>query len=218
MPASVVALSVQAGSGGFTIAHYLAERLGMRYYDWQVTSEAAALAGVQPADVVAAERVPGFLERVMRRLGAVSAVSIEGGASFGDPSPAVWSTAITSMNSDEYRPFIEKVIKELADRRNAVIVGHASQHVLRDRPDVLKALIHGSEQLRAERLAIEQEIEVKQALADIRQSDKNRAELLKRLYGFNWLDASKYDIAINTDYLSTDVAIDILCTAAEDLS
>jgi cytidylate kinase len=166
---------------------------------------------------MAAERVPGFFERVMRRLGAVSVASVEGGASFSDPSPATWSTALASMNSDEYRPFIERVITELADQGNAVIVGHASQFVLRDRPDVLKVLIHGSEQRRAERLAIEQDTDARQALADVRQSDKNRSDLLKRVYRLNWLDAGNYDLAINTDRLSIDLAIDLIVATAKEL-
>jgi len=217
MTASVVALSVQAGSGGFPIAHNVAEQLGLKYYDWEVTSEAAALAGVPPAEVRASERVPSFIERMMRRLGAVSTVSIEGGASFADPSPAMWSSAVASLDSDEYRPFIERVLNELADQGNALIVGHAAQHVLRDRPGILKVLIHGSEAVRAQRLAIEQDIDVQVALADLKQSDKARGELLKKVYRFDWLDASRYDLTINTDRISTGVAVDAIVASARDL-
>lgn len=217
MTASVVALSVQAGSGGFTIAHYVAEQLGLRYYDWEITSEAANRAGVPPAEVRASERVPGFLERMMRRLGAVSTVSIEGGASFADPSPQIWNQAVASLNSDEYRPFIERVVTELADQGNALIVGHAGQYLLRDRPGVLKVFVHGSEPVRAQRLAIEQDTDPQIALANIKQSDKDRADLLKKVYGFNWLDASKYDLTINTDRISVDAAVDAIIAAAKNI-
>lgn len=217
MTASVIAMSVQAGSGGFNIAHHVAEQLGLRYYDWEITSEAAARAGVQPSDVMAAERVPGFFERMMRRLGAVSSVSIEGGASFADPSPAVWDTAVASLNSDDYRPFIERVINELADQGHALIVGHASQHVLRDRPNVLRVLILGSEEVRAKRMAREQGIDEKTALTNIRTSDKDRADLLRKVYKFGWLDAGKYDLTINTDNVSTDVAIETILAAARSI-
>ena len=67
MTASVIALSIQAGSGGFAVARHLAEELGYRYYDWEITSEAATRAGVTPSEVAASERVPGFFERMMRR-------------------------------------------------------------------------------------------------------------------------------------------------------
>src|SRR5687767_15484830 len=130
MSANIVALSVQTGSGGYAIARQVAERLGFKYYDWEITLEAARLAGVPPTDVVAAERVPGFLERMMRRLGAISTMSLEGSPGFNDPSPAVWNTAIQSLTSDDYRQFIERVIQQLASEGESVIVGHAGQHIL----------------------------------------------------------------------------------------
>jgi CMP/dCMP kinase len=217
MSATVVALSVQTGSGGFALAHRLAEQLGFRYYDWEITSEAAARAGVSPNDVIAAERVPGFIERVMRRLGAASAVSMDGTSVFADPSPAVWTNAIASLDSDSYRPVVERVVLELAEQGEAVIVGHASQYTLRDNPGVLRVLIHGSVDARSERLAQEQSSDVKRAKELIKQSDKDRTELLKRVYHFNWLDANMYDVTINTDHLTIDYATDIIVQAVKEL-
>ena len=217
MSATVVALSVQTGSGGFALAHQLSEQLGFRYYDWEITSEAAARAGVSPTDVIAAERVPGFIERVMRRLGAASAVSMDGTSVFADPSPAVWTNAIASLDSDSYRPVVERVVLELAEQGDAVIVGHASQYTLRGHAGVLRVLIHGSAEARAERLAEEQSSDVKRAAELIKQSDKDRAELLKRVYHFNWLDANMYDLTINTDQLTIDYATEVIVTAVKEL-
>ena len=77
MAANVVTFTVQLGSGGFAIAHQVADRLGFRYFDWEITSEAAVRAGVSPADVAASEHVPSFLERIMRRLLSASAIGTE---------------------------------------------------------------------------------------------------------------------------------------------
>jgi cytidylate kinase len=216
MAATVVALSVQTGSGGFALAHRLSEQLGYRYYDWEITSEAASRAGVSPTDVIAAERVPGFIERVMRRLGAASAVSMDGTSVFADPSPAVWNTAMASLDSDSYRPVIERVVLELAEQGQAVIVGHASQYTLRDHPGVLRVLIHGSEEARSHRLAEEQSTDPKRAAELIKQSDKDRSELLKRVYHFNWLDANMYDLTINTDNLAIEYATDLVVRAVNE--
>jgi cytidylate kinase len=208
---------VQTGSGGFALAHRLSEQLGFRYYDWEITSEAAARAGVSPTDVIAAERVPGFIERVMRRLGAASAVSMDGTSVFADPSPAVWNNALASLDSDSYRPVVERVVLELADQGDAVIVGHASQYTLRNHEGVLRVLIHGSPEERSKRLAEEQAVDLKRAADLIKQSDKDRSELLKRVYHFDWLDADMYDLAINTDNLSIEYATDVIIAAVKDL-
>jgi len=216
MPANVVALSVQTGSGGFTVAHRVSDQLGFRYYDWEITSEAASRAGVTPNEVIAAERVAGFLERMMRRLGAVSTVSLEGSPGFSEPSPAMYNAALAGLTSDDYRQFIEKVVMELADRGDAVIVGHAAQHTLREHPGVLRVLIYGSATLRAERLASEQGFELEKAKATVKQSDKDRGELLKRVYHFDWLDSGMYDLALNTDHLSLDFATEVIISAARE--
>ena len=217
MPATAIALSVQTGSGGFTVAHQASESLGFRYYDWEITSEAAARAGVSPNDVIAAERVPGFVERMMRRLGAASAVTVEGSPLFGELSPAAWTNAIQSMTSDDYRQFIERIVLELAERGEAVIVGHASQFTLRDRPGTLRVLIHGSLERRVERLALEQELTADEARVRIRQSDKDRSELLRRVYHFDWLDAGMYDLSLNSDHLSLDFLTDTVVAASKDV-
>ena len=218
MPASVVALSVQAGSGGFDIARQVADQLGFRYYDWEITSEAAARAGVSPTEVIASEHMPGFFERIMRRLAASSTVTLEGGGALAEPSPAIWATALQSMDSDEYRPFIEKVILELADQGDAIIVGHAAQHILREQPGVLKVMLHGAAKERAERLSGEQELNFEQALTNINQLDKDRGDLLKKLYKFDLLDVRKYDLTLSTDQIRPDTAIETIMAAVRGLS
>jgi cytidylate kinase len=218
MPANVITLSVLAGSGGYSIAHHVADRLSLRYYDWEITSEAARRAGVEPSDVIASERVPGFFERMMSRLGAVSAISVEGGAGFADPSPAVWDTALQSFTSDTYRQVIEQVVEELANQGNAVIVGHAGGHILRERGNVLRVFITGSLARRSERLALEQGIDFVKAEGLVKQSDKDRRGLLKSLYNFDWLDSSNYDLTLNTDHLDVDFAADTVVGAAEAMA
>ena len=217
MPASVISFSVETGSGGFAIARRVSDRLGFRYYDWEITSEAAARAGVSPNEVIAAERVPSFLERMMRRLGAVSTVSLETSPGFSEPSPAMWSTAIQSLTSDDYRQFIERVVIELADRGEAVIVGHASQCLLRDKPGALRVLVHGSPLLRTERLAAEQGLDRERAAAMVKQSDKDRRELIKRIHHVDLLNAELYDLCLNTDRVSFDLATETIIAAAQEI-
>lgn len=215
MAANVIALSVQNGSAGYTIARRVAETLHFRYYDWEITSEAARLAGVPPTDVVAAERVPGFFERTMRRLGAISTMTMEGSPGFADPSPTVWNTALESLTSDDYRQFIEAVVKQLGAAGNAVIVGHAGQHILRDYQGVLKGFVHGSLAIRAERHASEQGISVETATKMLVQSDIDRRKLLRSVYHFDWNDAAIYDLTVNTDHLSEDWCVDTIVSAAK---
>jgi cytidylate kinase len=213
MPANVVAFSVQTGSGGFTVAHRVSDQLGFRYYDWEITSEAASRAGVTPNEVIAAERVPGFLERMMRRLGAVSTVSLEGSPGFSEPSPAMYNAALAGLTSDDYRQFMRRWLWSLPIAGRVIVAMPPSTCA---NAGVLRVLIYGSATLRAERLASDQGLEMEKAKATVKQSDKDRGELLKRVYHFDWLDSGMYDLALNTDHLSLDFATDVIISAARE--
>jgi cytidylate kinase len=212
MGVGTVTFSVQVGSGGFAIARATAEKLGYRYYDWEITSQAAEMAGVSPEVVAASERVPGFLDRVMRRLSMAPSLPSDEAAI--EPAPAMIVSAVQSLTSDDYRQFIERVVVELAARSGSVIVGHAGQAILKDNPSVFRVLVFGDPKRRAERLAIEQRMTFEQALSAIKQSDKERSDLFRRVYHIDWLDASIYDLCINSDRVISEAAIDAVIASA----
>lgn len=215
MAAATVTFSVQIGSGGFALARGVAERLGFRYYDWEVTSQAAQMAGVSPDLVAASERVPGFIERMMRRLSTAPALAPE--ETVLEPAPAMVVSAVQGLSSDDYRHFVERVVRELVAQGKAVIVGHAAQAILRDEASAFKVLVHGSPQRRAERLAVEQRTTVEQASATIRQSDKDRSELFRRVYRIDWLDAAVYDLCINTDRVPNELSEEAIVGAVKQM-
>ena len=215
MAASVITCTVQVGSGGFAIAQKVAERLGFRYFDWEITSEAAARAGVSPEAVAASEHVPSFLERMMLRLFSASALGTEESAVVIASEPAIVDAAVQSLSSENYRLFIERVVMELAEHGDAVIVGHAAAAILRNTPSTLRVLLHSSMSKRIERLAKEQVLSPSLAEGTVRQSDKDRFELFNRAYKINWLDATNYDIASNTDRGAVDLAVDTIVQTAQ---
>jgi CMP/dCMP kinase len=219
MSASTVTFSIQQGSGGYVIARQVADALGFRYYDWEITSEAAKLAGVSPDVVRASERVPSFIERVMQRLASATAISGDETtpAPTIEPPPTMLVSAVQGLTSDDYRQFIERVVHELAERGDAVIVGHAGQAILQGRPGVLKVLLYGSLGQRIERFAKELGVSFDEAAKTIKHSDKERAGLFRKVYHMDWLDAAMYDMAINTDYLAHDFITETVAAGARSL-
>jgi cytidylate kinase len=210
MSATVVTFSIQLGSDGLTIARGVADKLDYRYYDNEIVSEAAALAGVSPETVAAAERWPTFIERMLERLALTTVVS-EGVL----PSPPAANPAALMMTSADYRQLIEQVVQNLAERGECVIVGHAGQAILQQGPDVFKVLVHGSRERRAERLALEEGLSLEEATSRVKDSDRQRKEFFKHVYGIDWLGSSTYDLAINTDEMDHDTAISLIVTGVE---
>jgi cytidylate kinase len=198
------------GSGGSSIARVVATKLRYRYYDWEVISQAAEEAGVSPEvfAVAAAERAPGFVERIMERLGSMTA---------GDEPPPTSGRPSLFVSSDDYRQFLEHVVKELGSQGQAVIVNHSGQAVLRGVPGVLKVLTYGSKAKRAARLAQIQHADPAAVLKTITEADRQRSDYFKRVYHIDWLSSQNYDLVINTDHIAPDLAADMVGAAAKEM-
>jgi cytidylate kinase len=209
MTARVVTFSTQLGSGGNAISRAVAEKLRYRFYDWEIISRAAQEAGVSPEvlAVATSERSPGFIERVIGRLAGL-------GAAETSPAPAVTPNL---LGSEDYRQFIEHVVRELGTQGDVVIVNRAGQVVLSDVPGVLRVLIYGSPERRAARFAANQERDPEAVRQNVADSDRQRGEYLKRVYHLDWLSAVNYDLAINTDIVSPELAVDMIAATAREM-
>ena len=213
MAANVVTFAVQLGSGGFEIAQTIAEKLGYRYLDSEVIAQAAALAGVSPDTIAAAERWPTFVERMLERLALTTVVS-EGVL----PTPPTANPATMMLTSADYRQLVEQVVQSLAAEGHCVIVGHAGQAILRNKPHVFKVLVHGSKERRVARLAEEEGIDANEAMSRIKDSDRQRIDFFKHVYNIDWLDSSSYDMTINTDDVDSSTAVSLIMTGISAVS
>ena len=213
MTARTITFAVQIGSGGHELARTVAERLRYRYYDWEVTAGAAAAAGVPPESVAAAEQHASAFSRLLERLLAVGVYASDE-ATLAGPNAATMTSAIRALTSDDFRKLVERVVRELAERGDAVIVGHAGQVVLRDAPGVLKVLVRGSAEHRAARLARESATALEEARQAVQKSDQERAAFFRQVYRIHMLDASHYDLTLSTDSVPIDFAAGLVLEAA----
>jgi cytidylate kinase len=210
MAATVITFSNQIGSGGGQISRDVAARLGYRFYDWEIISQAAQEAGVSPEmlAVATSERQPSFMERVLGRLAGFDASDETVGTGLGLPA--------TFLTSDDYRQFIEHVVEELGSQGDAVIVNRAGQVLLKDVPGCFKVMIYGSPERRAVRFTAAQGRDVNEVRKMIAESDRQRGDYLRRVYHIDWLNVTNYDIAINTDVISDKLAVDMIVTASRE--
>ncbi|MFQ5381830.1 MAG: AAA family ATPase, partial [Dehalococcoidia bacterium] len=112
------------------------------------------------------------------------------------------------------REFVGDVIRETADTGDCVIVGHGAQRVLRERQDTLRVMVTASSATRIARVKVNMATDEKTAAKTIERTDADRADYFRRFYGIDWLEAANYDIAISTDSLSVENAVEIIELAA----
>ena len=212
MTASVVTFSIQLGSGGYVVAEAAAQMLGYRYIDRDVLALAASRAGVTQELVASAEQWPRLIERLMNNLAAVSVPEDE-----DIPAPAILLDGMTMRQSSDYRNLIEQVVHDLSSQGSCAIVGHAAQVILKGQDNVLKVLLVGSPERRAERIRRDQGVSSDEARKTVRDSDRERRRFFKNAYGVDWLEPSLYDLVLNTDALDDPTAAAIVLKAARDI-
>ena len=205
----VISISRQVGTAGEEVAQAVSNRLGFRYIDYQVIQDAAHEAGVSPETVSEAEHSPPLLTRLLEALARNPGMPAVGWA---DPTPIATSPLFTSS---DYRRFVEQVIKATADKGDCVIVGHASQVILRSRFDTVRVLVTGSNAHRARRITTGMGVEEKEALKIIEKTDHERLDYYRRFYDTGWLTPCSYDLCISTDHLKPEHAAELVVRAAE---
>ncbi len=212
----VVCISRTVAAGGESIGRTVAQRLGYRYVDEQIITQAAQQAQVDPKLVAAAEHRQPLLKRLLDTLalGAdlAGTVTLATGVPLDVfvPSPAGYRAI-----PEDLRVLIRAAIHEVAGAGRAVIVAHAASMALTGTEGVLRVLVTASPETRAQRLAAAQGIGVADASAAIAASDRERRDYFQRFYEVKDELPTHYDMVINTDVLTPGQAVDVILSAAQ---
>lgn len=203
----VVTVSRQLGSGGREIGRKVAERLGIAYVDHEIVSTAASLAGVsEEALSDADERRPTLLTYIADLL-ARYPTAVELGIPTVDVEP--------SLGQDTYRRLIEDVIRDVASKGSAVIVGRGGQMILRDNPRAFHVHIYAPFDVRVKRLMEREGLSRAEAEKRVRDSDRHRSGYIRTYYKADWQDPGLYSLMVNTGKLDTDTVVELIVTAAK---
>lgn len=196
MTTEIVTIAMTTGARAEQIGRLVAERLGFRHVNDEIIDRAAEHAGVSRQAVAEVERSPTLITRIMSALaGGMSNEWAGHSLTLGEIDPSV-----------SYRRLIQDVIREIAAQRRVVIVAHGASILLANTPGVLRVLVTASPATRAARLAMELGHDDRQAARAIQHADSERRAFFKRFYDLDEELDTHYDLVINTDVLTPDVA------------
>ncbi len=198
----VLAISRQLGSGGSYVGQAVARRLGLKYVDRQILDEAARMLGVGETDVAQLEeRVASLWMRVARVLSLESS-----------DAPYV-PPGLSATPEDAVFEAESRIVREIADREDAVIVGRGCFHMLRRHPGVIRLFLQAPVEWRVHRVMevyrVASEQEAREMIA---RSDVQRGQFVERLTHRAWSDTTQYDLCLNTGSLGLDAVIDLACS------
>jgi Cytidylate kinase-like family len=199
-----IAIEREFGCGGSAIAAKLAELLGWKLWDHELTEEIARLTNSTPQAVEKREwKVDPAVYRVFK--------SFLSGAFEGALPP---TDRLELLDARRIATVSEQVVNHALSGGPCVIVGRGSQYFLRNRKDVFRTFLYASRDYKIHRLICAGTPE-RDAIEQVDTIDRDRAEFVKKYFKLDWPDHRLFDAMFNTEMGESYVA-DILTHCARE--
>ncbi|MEK7770536.1 MAG: cytidylate kinase-like family protein, partial [candidate division NC10 bacterium] len=187
---AIICLSHEMGAGGPEIGQLLGQRLGYRYIDQELISDAA--------------HRYGLLEEKLTHL--------------DESKPSLFERF--DAETRRYITVIQTALYELAEGDNVVLMGRGGQWLLRGIPNVLRIRIMAPFDLRVKRLGkklsgqMGEQTNPRTITDMVRRDDTEKAGRMRYLYEVDLRDPALYDVVVNTEKLSVEGAVDLVAGLA----
>ena len=180
---NVILIGRQFGSGGHDIGKALAEKLGYAFYDQEIIEMTAGTTGYTPEFIQKNEEMmtSSFLYDLVNQM-------------------YMYAQADEEAPKDKIYEAESKVVKELAEKGNCVIVGRCSDYVLRDNRNCLRVFFFAPMENRMKRVMERLHLSEKDARQKIQKEDKWRADNYRYYTGRIWGAAGNFDLTVNTAF------------------
>lgn len=180
----IITIGREFGSGGRELGRRLAEELNIEYYDREILTQIAKHTSL------AEEYIQNVVERQPHSL-----LPITIGRSFAYVEDYAFKQAQAVYQAQS------KIICELAEKSDCVIIGRCADYILRDQKP-LRIFVYADLESRIARCMDrrgegENQTE-KEMKKQIQAMDKNRARYYEFYTGTKWGDKINYDLCINT--------------------
>jgi len=169
-PGVIITIAREHGSAGKYIGSLVAKELNIPYYYKEMTALAAKESGLDQE----------FISKI-------------------NDSSEILHDLYMSSSPVKYAILAqEKIIKKIAMEGSCVIIGRASDYVLRDNDNLLRIFIYANKEYKINKLNEMYGDDRKKAIKNMHKSDKNRSSYYKIISGNTWGDYKNYDLMIDS--------------------
>lgn len=184
MAKRIITISREFGSGGRFIGEKVAKKLEIAYYDKNIISQIAEKSGLSP------EYIQENAELSPKK----------GLFAYAFSGRDITGKSVEDMVYEVQR----NIILELAEKELCVIIGRNADYILKDRDDVLNVFIHGDMPEKIKRITGLYNVEEKEAVKMMADTDKRRRTNYNFYTDQNWGKASNYTLCLNSSQLGYD--------------
>lgn len=199
----VITIARGFGSGGKTVGKMLAKKLDINYYDDDLIKLASEESGINvelfgKAD----EHVKTNLFKRYNR-------------SYGEK--LISPDSDNFVSNDNLFSYQAKIIRDLADKQNCIIIGRCGDYVLRDNPNVIRLFFYADTASCVKNVVDMYAISEKEAKDRIESIDRTRAQYYRYYTGGEWNNVNNYDLCINTGRLGFERSAEVVLGYLRDI-
>lgn len=192
----IITIGRQFGSGGREIGKKLAEHLGIAYYDKELIQLAAKESGICPELFEKAdEKTSGGILQAFAMGFSMNGVIYQ-------PNDYFTDATLFQVQSD--------VIRKIAAENACVIVGRCADYILQNDENCTSIFIHSSEADRIQRIIRQTPMSEKEALEQMKKTDKTRATYYNYYTDKIWGAATSYHLCINSSVVPTNESVKLI--------
>lgn len=185
----IITISREFGAGGGEIGKKLADAIGYEFYNKEIILRAAYEHNI---DVESMEK---WDEKVPANFGFAQ---------------SLFDFYNKPLNEKLFEAQ-SKVIKEIGEKGNCVILGRNANWILKEFDNTLHVFVNGDPYWRMERMKIQMPNDSLSKISDkLRSVDKTRRKYCAYYTNTEFGNASYYDICLNTSHLGIDNCVEIL--------
>lgn len=191
----VISLGREFGSGGKYIGEELAKRLNIKCYDKEILETVAKDYSI---DLKTLEKIDEKQKSTFW---------------YSFATNYVFDKKRTSPISALDNLFLKqaRVIEEIANREDCIIIGRCSDYILKGKENVIRIFIYASdENFKIMRKKEYEGLKEKEAIKKIKETDKERGEYYEYFTSQKWGDKRNYELCIDTSIVGVEKTINLL--------
>lgn len=211
---NIITIGREFGSGGRTISHLVAQKLGIAFYDDEIIDKAAENSGLSPE----------FIKQNEQTLSSSLMYTLLLGSSYTTHG----MSGMASSNPIQNLPLADQVfnaqrtaIIELAQKGPCVIVGRCSDYILRhceqiDKKNLLNVFIYAPLADKVKRAIEQKGFDPKTAEREVKLIDKRRANHYNTFTERTWGKRDHYDLLLNSSLLGLEKSAELIVSIAQN--
>ncbi|MDH4204206.1 MAG: cytidylate kinase-like family protein [Desulfobacteraceae bacterium] len=196
---AVITISKEFGTEGEKVASLVAEKLGYEYIGKNLVADIAKELHISESEAetfhkTSQSRILRFVDRYTCSI-VQKVVDREHGC----------------LDDKNYYEVTKKLVENVYEAGNVIILGWGSQCLLKEKPDTLHVRLIKDNELKIKKLMQAENLNHKAAKAFIDREEGDLKAYIKQYFNEDWNAAHLYDLVIDMGKISVEKAVDMIC-------